>query len=345
MPTPTGSPETPEPAQRAGSGRTQHDRRHGEDVVSDEPDSQGETLARARGDSRGQRPADHLTHRPRNASRTPLRRRRRVALAWAALAVLALAVLALAVPVQAQDTTFISNSAHLPSSMGDEQLRASAFTTGSNSGGYGLSSVDIYLGIQPGTVTPLVEIYEDNADSPGTLHATLSNPATLTANSANTFTATNTTLSATTTYWLVTSNSHSTIGTGFRISITSNSTADTGAATGWSIGNGRFKSDINATTWSTSNNRIIFTIRGTLGSTTVTNTAPTVATAILDQTATAGTAFSYQVPAATFTDADSDTLTYTATLADNSALPSWLSFSAATRTFSGTPTAAGTRSR
>ena len=62
MPTPTGSPETPEPAQRAGSGRsggrrdrTQHDRRHGEDVVSDEPDSQGETLARARGDSRGQR--------------------------------------------------------------------------------------------------------------------------------------------------------------------------------------------------------------------------------------------------------------------------------------------------
>ena len=62
MPTPTGSPETPEPAQRAGSGRsgrrrdrTQHGRRHGEDVVSDEPDSQGETLARARGDSRGQR--------------------------------------------------------------------------------------------------------------------------------------------------------------------------------------------------------------------------------------------------------------------------------------------------
>ena len=62
MPTPTGSPETPEPAQRPGSGRsggrrdrTQRDRRHGEDVVSDEPDSQGETLARARGDSRGQR--------------------------------------------------------------------------------------------------------------------------------------------------------------------------------------------------------------------------------------------------------------------------------------------------
>ena len=31
-----------------------------------------------------------------------------------------------------------------------------------------------------------------------------------------------------------------------------------------------------------------------------------------------GTVFSYQVPAATFADADSDTLTYMATLADDS---------------------------
>ena len=72
------------------------------------------------------------------------------------------------------------------------------------------------------------------------------------------------------------------------------------------------------------------------------NRAPAVATEIPDQTATLSMAFSYQVPAATFTDADGDTLTYTATLADDTALPSWLSFSAATRTFSGTPTDAGT---
>ena len=67
-----------------------------------------------------------------------------------------------------------------------------------------------------------------------------------------------------------------------------------------------------------------------------------MATAILDQTATTGTAFSFAFPAATFADADGDTLTYTATLADDSLLPSWLSFAAATRTFSGTPTAAET---
>ena len=70
------------------------------------------------------------------------------------------------------------------------------------------------------------------------------------------------------------------------------------------------------------------------------NTAPTVATEILDQTATTGAAFSFAFPAATFTDADGDTLTYTATLADDSALPAWLSFTAATRAFSGTPQAA-----
>ena len=74
---------------------------------------------------------------------------------------------------------------------------------------------------------------------------------------------------------------------------------------------------------------------GTTG--TPTNAAPTVANAISNQTATVGTALNYAFPADTFNDADSDTLTYTATQSDNSALPPWLSFTAATRTFSGTP--------
>ena len=71
------------------------------------------------------------------------------------------------------------------------------------------------------------------------------------------------------------------------------------------------------------------------------NTAPTVANPIQDQTATVGTALTYAFPANTFNDTDAgDTLAYTATKSDDSALPSWLSFAAATRTFSGTPTAA-----
>ncbi len=65
-----------------------------------------------------------------------------------------------------------------------------------------------------------------------------------------------------------------------------------------------------------------------------------MANAIQDQTATVGTALLYAFPANTFADADSDTLTYTATQSDNSALPAWLSFTPGTRTFSGTPQAA-----
>ena len=73
------------------------------------------------------------------------------------------------------------------------------------------------------------------------------------------------------------------------------------------------------------------------------NNPPTVANEIPDQTATAGTAFSYVFPTNTFNDTDStDTLTYTATKADGTTLPTWLTFDAATRTFSGTPTAAET---
>ncbi len=74
---------------------------------------------------------------------------------------------------------------------------------------------------------------------------------------------------------------------------------------------------------------------------TVTNTAPnnapTVANMIPNQSATVGTAFSYAFPANTFNDADSDSLTYSALKSDDTALPSWLTFTDATRTFSGTP--------
>ena len=70
------------------------------------------------------------------------------------------------------------------------------------------------------------------------------------------------------------------------------------------------------------------------------NNAPRVANAIPNQTATAGTGFSFQFPANTFSDADSDSLTYTAAKSDDTALPSWLTFTAVTRTFSGTPQAA-----
>ena len=66
------------------------------------------------------------------------------------------------------------------------------------------------------------------------------------------------------------------------------------------------------------------------------NDAPVVANAITTQSATYGTAFNYTFPTNTFTDADNQTLTYTA-----SGLPSGISFTSGTRTFSGTPAQTG----
>jgi VCBS repeat-containing protein len=73
-----------------------------------------------------------------------------------------------------------------------------------------------------------------------------------------------------------------------------------------------------------------------------TNDAPTVGTALAAQTATEDTAFTFTVPTDAFADEDvGDRLSYTATLADGSALPVWLQLDAATGTFSGTPATAG----
>ena len=93
-----------------------------------------------------------------------------------------------------------------------------------------------------------------------------------------------------------------------------------------------------------------YTMRDTAGATSSTtltvtihgaNDAPALAVQTGSQNAIVGSAFSLVLPAGTFTDVDAgDSLTYTATAADGSALPAWLTFNAATRTFSGTPAAA-----
>jgi VCBS repeat-containing protein len=69
-----------------------------------------------------------------------------------------------------------------------------------------------------------------------------------------------------------------------------------------------------------------------------TNDAPEIAAALTDQQATEDAPFAFTVSADAFRDVDvGDVLTLSATQADGSALPAWLSFDAATRTFSGVP--------
>lgn len=69
----------------------------------------------------------------------------------------------------------------------------------------------------------------------------------------------------------------------------------------------------------------------------VANSSPTVENAIPDQQVNEDATFNFQFAANTFTDADGDPLTYNATLFGGGALPDWLTFEGATRTFTGTP--------
>jgi VCBS repeat-containing protein len=67
------------------------------------------------------------------------------------------------------------------------------------------------------------------------------------------------------------------------------------------------------------------------------NDAPVVAAPLADRSAEAGQAFQFDVPTNTFADVDTgDALELSATLADGSPLPSWLSFDPATGRFTGT---------
>ena len=149
-----------------------------------------------------------------------------------ALAVLAVLATVAPEPAAAQTvTTFISNTGQTSNTASDA-VRATAFTTGT--GTYTLSSVGIFIPSSLVVGTPAVKIYGDTGGSPGTtLLATMTNPGTFETAAVNSFMApANTTLSASTTYWVVTSNSAATDGQGFRLATNPNTTLDSGAGSG-----------------------------------------------------------------------------------------------------------------
>lgn len=68
------------------------------------------------------------------------------------------------------------------------------------------------------------------------------------------------------------------------------------------------------------------------------NNSPVVSVPLVDQTASANAFYAFTVPTDSFTDPDAgDMLAFTAMLANGNALPTWLTFDAATRTFSSIP--------
>ena len=250
----------------------------------------------------------------------------------AALLLVLAASLAAAENAAARSVTLVSNANQgLDTSSTAGRNRAQAFTTGAVAAT--LSSVEIISEDSEGDDATVSLCTVDADNLPTSSCTALTAPSSFAAGTLVFTAPANTTLAANTTYSLLVTSPGSDY---LVLDVTLSGAEDAGGTTGWSIAN-NFHSLSRGTTstWATHTMRALrITIKDASA-----NNAPTVATEIPDRTATADAAFSYAFPADTFTDADGDTLTYTATKSDDSALPAWLSFAAATRTFSGTPQA------
>ena len=203
---------------------------------------------------------------------------------------------------------FISNVGQQQGSLVSNETRATAFTTGRNSTGYEVTSVEVYVpGNHTSGVTPRVEIFEDSAGAPGTPFATLINPATIAANAISTFNAQpNTILDPNTVYWLGVSNPDDAAGQGFFVQIAPSNMLDGAAAMGWSMGNGAVKADIRSPTWTNDTLRFLFAVRGTVVAGGA-NAAPTAADNTVETAQ--DTAYTFTAEDFGFADADAaDTL-------------------------------------
>ncbi len=198
--------------------------------------------------------------------------RGRVALSCRSLrGVLAAALLfGIATAAEAQTTvTFVSN---LNSEGGTDNANtfrdrlAQSFTTGASSGGYLLSSVEIYLGRNAYVGgTPVVVIRADSSGDPGDVVVTLTNPGSYPGRQDRDggtaiFTApAGTTLAASTTYWVVINDEDRSL---FWASAYSKNHTTTGLP-GWSMGGTKIRRQ-GATNWATFDDLLPMELSGTV---------------------------------------------------------------------------------
>ena len=181
----------------------------------------------------------------------PWQTRRGLYAAWLICAALLL-FLSLVLPgvlserAQAQSATLVSNTGQ--SSDGGSNVGYAAgvvfvwsqqFTTGDDDAGYALTEVVADLGRVGSNAQPEVSIYSESSGAPGSKLYTLSNPASLTSNANNAFTApADATLEPSTKYYIVFTNGNTANASSaqYNVAVTSSGNEDTGAASGWSIG-------------------------------------------------------------------------------------------------------------
>lgn len=146
------------------------------------------------------------------------------------------------------------------------------FTTGSNTAGYGLNSVELLLTETSGSTTLSVKIFSTTTNGEPTteLHA-LSNPDTITDGTLVFTAPENTTLAASTTFAVVISNATGGTLNG-QIDRVNTTGEDTGGADGWSIGNRRFHKSSATADWDDDTSTFVrMRIKGTI---VVANSAP-----------------------------------------------------------------------
>ena len=158
-------------------------------------------------------------------------------------------------------TTLVSNT-HLSATDSKSSFIAQSFETGANLGGYTVSEVDISLGdVHSRGTSTRIRIREDNGGEPGALVANLTNPASLTTDSLNTFTVpAGTTLAASTIYWITTNEEISPVDISF-FALTGSD--DETSETGWSIGDGRLWRTVEADSWTPAGTSLLIAIKGT----------------------------------------------------------------------------------
>ena len=191
---------------------------------------------------------------------------------------------------QTTDVTYVSNI-----DQGDDsdyqttQLRAQSFTTGSQSGGYTVTHVDIGSDDAEGDAFSAAIYTTNSSGHPVSEVAALTPPSSF-ATGTLTFTVpANTTLAASTTYSVRIVNSSSSDPA--RIDTTTSNDEDTGAASGWSIGDGAHrKTSPTSGSWTVRTASIRIAIRYNPPPNNPATGAPTITgTAEIGQTLTADT--------------------------------------------------------
>ena len=280
--------------------------------------------------------------------------------AWLLLALLGL----FATPAHTSAaTTFVSNTGQPSTAAGyytHTEYRAQQFTAGNHAAGYRFSEIVVSIG-KSCSIAPAFALHESITDANG-LEVPGPTMVALTGSAASLgeadFTPANATiLTPATKYFVVFKTEATATRLDCKVNRTLSSNIDSGAASGWDIaGHAVFSSD-SGSTWritgiSPEDPRpaIQIAVTGTVVSRPspvtfsddtqpqpTSNTPPAVAILLADQAATVGASFTYVVPADAFTDADGDPLAYTAATSPAGGLPGWLTYTTATRTFTGTP--------